>query len=146
MKAESRPWEREVSLAYALLRVTIGLNICMHGLVRWTAGLGAFAGSLMVMFQKVPLPGWSVYSFGYVLPVLESIIGAAVLLGFQTRRAVAAGIFLMLALTFGSTLRQDWQTTGLQLIYSFIYAVLLASVRWDRYGVDSLFRAERATL
>ena len=100
----------------------------------------------MTMFQKVPLPGWSVYSFGYVLPVLESIIGGAVLLGFQTGRAIVAGIILMLALTFGSTLRQDWQTAGLQLIYSFIYAVLLASVRWDRYGVDGLLLAERTAL
>ena len=38
-------------------------------------GLGNFAESLLPMFQKTPLPAWSVYSFGYVLPIVEALVG-----------------------------------------------------------------------
>jgi thiosulfate dehydrogenase [quinone] large subunit len=125
-------------LSYALLRIGLALNICMHGAVRWIAGLAKFAGSLVPMFQKSPLPVWSVYAFGYMLPVVEAIIGACVLLGFQTRRALIAGSVLMLILTFGSTLRQDWPTVGIQLTYSVVYSLLLAAVQFNSFCVDQL--------
>ena len=44
----------------------------------------------------------------------------------------------MLVLIFGTTLRQDWATVGIQLNYSFIYYLLLAGIRLDNYGADSL--------
>jgi thiosulfate dehydrogenase [quinone] large subunit len=90
------------------------------------------------MFQKSPLPVWSVYAFGYMLPVVEAIIGACVLLGFQTRRPLIAGSVLMLILTFGSTLRQDWPTVGIQPTYSVVYSLLLAAVPFNSFCVDQL--------
>jgi hypothetical protein len=30
---------RDAALSYALLRVALGLNICLHGVVRWSIGL-----------------------------------------------------------------------------------------------------------
>ena len=83
--------------SYALLRITLGLNICMHGIIRWAAGLRSFAESLLPMFQKTPLPAWSVYSFGCLLPIVEATVGACVLFGFQTRRALISGSVLMLS-------------------------------------------------
>jgi thiosulfate dehydrogenase [quinone] large subunit len=87
---------------------------------------------------KAALPSWSVYSFGLVLPVLEALIGSAVLLGFRARYALTAGAILMLALTFGSTLRQDWQVSGIQLTYSFMYSVLIATSRFNGYSLDRI--------
>ena len=132
-------WSRSVALSYALLRIALGLNICMHGIVRWAAGLRSFAESLLPMFQRTPLPTWSVYSFGYSLPIVEAAVGACVLFGFQTRRALISGSVLMLVLTFGSTLRQDWPTVGIQLTYSVVYSLLLAGIRFNSYDVDQLF-------
>jgi hypothetical protein len=43
---------RDLELAYALLRMTIGLNICMHGVVRCASGLNRFAESLVTMFRR----------------------------------------------------------------------------------------------
>jgi thiosulfate dehydrogenase [quinone] large subunit len=130
---------RSATLPYALLRVALGLNICLHGIVRWAAGLRTFAESLLPMFERTPLPTWSVYSFGLLLPVVEATVGACVLFGFQTRRALIAGSVLMLVLTFGSTLRQDWPTVGIQLTYSVVYSLLLAGIRFNSYDVDQLF-------
>jgi hypothetical protein len=45
----------------------------------------------------------------------------------------------MLALIFGSTLRQDWPTVGIQLTYSVVYSLLLAGIRFNFYDVDQLF-------
>lgn len=139
MTEEKDLWLREVALSYALLRVALGLNICLHGVVRWAAGLRNFAESLLPIFQKTPLPAWSVYSFGYVLPIVEALVGACVLFGFQTKRALISGSVLMLVLTFGSTLRQDWPTVGIQLMYSLVYSLLLAGTPVSYYSIDSRF-------
>ena len=56
MPVESNSWRKDVSRAYALLRFTLGLNICLHGIVRWIAGSGNFAQPLVTTFQKTPLP------------------------------------------------------------------------------------------
>jgi thiosulfate dehydrogenase (quinone) large subunit len=126
MTEEKDLWLRDAALSYTLLRVALGLNVCLHGVVRWAAGLRSFAESLGPMFQKTLLPAWSIYSFGCVLPIIEALVCFCVLFGFQTKRALISGSVLMLVLTFGSTLRQDWSTVGIQLMYSLVYSLLLA--------------------
>jgi len=126
----------DITRAYVLLRVTLGLNICLHGVVRWSKGLHSFAESLVPLFAKTPLPPWSVFDFGYVLPILEALVGAAVLFGLQTRRALQAGSILMMVLMFGSSLREDWSTVGIQLTYSVVYCILIAGVSFDAFGID----------
>jgi thiosulfate dehydrogenase (quinone) large subunit len=138
MSEELELRNRDITRAYVLLRVTLGLNICLHGVVRWSKGLHGFAESLVPLFAKTPLPPWSVYAFGYVLPILEALVGAAVLFGLQTRRALQAGSILMLVLMFGSSLREDWPTVGIQLTYMVIYCVLIAGVSFDAFGIDHL--------
>jgi thiosulfate dehydrogenase [quinone] large subunit len=122
MTEEKDLWLRDAALSYTLLRVALGLNVCLHGVVRWAAGLRSFAESL----GPTLLPAWSIYSFGCVLPIIEALVGFCVLFGFQTKRALISGSVLMLVLTFGSTLRQDWSTVGIQLMYSLVYSLLLA--------------------
>ena len=141
MTDEKDLWLRDAALSYAFLRVALGLNICLHGVVRWAAGLRSFAESLLPMFQKTPLPAWSVYSFGYVLPIVEALVGACVLFGFQTKRALISGSALMFVLTCGSTLRQDWPAVGIQLMYSLVYSLLLAGARLNSYSIDSRLRS-----
>jgi thiosulfate dehydrogenase [quinone] large subunit len=127
---------QDLALAYLLLRITIGLNIFMHGVSRLLSGPASFAGVLVPMFQKTPLPGWSVYGFGLVLPWIEATLGLLILLGLRTRFALTAASLLIIVLTFGSTLRQDWEIAGLQLIYASIYAALLAFRDRNLYSVD----------
>lgn len=54
MPEELKAWDGDISRAYVLLRVTLGLNICLHGVVRWTKGLHSFAESLVPYFRKSP--------------------------------------------------------------------------------------------
>lgn len=136
MRTESSHWRTDLTRGYSLLRLTLGLNICFHGVVRWIEGLDSFAHSLLPMFAKTPLPAWSVHAFGFGLPVLETVIGAVVAIGFRTRVALLAGALLMLVLTFGSALRQDWPTVGIQMTYSLVYCVLIAGAQFDGYCLD----------
>src|SRR5215510_5876501 len=106
----------DASLAYSMLRATLGLNICIHGVSRILQGPAAFAHTLVGMFQKTLLPVWSVHFFGLALPWFEMILGAFVLIGLRLRFALISGFLLMILLTFGSSLRQDWDVAGLQLI------------------------------
>ncbi|HEY3990192.1 MAG TPA: DoxX family membrane protein [Acidobacteriaceae bacterium] len=127
-------------LAYALLRVIIGVNLAVHGISRLLAGPHAFAASLVGAFHATPLPAWSVTAFGLVLPWVEAALGLLILLGLATRFALVAASLTILVLTFGSTLRQDWESAGLQLIYAAIYAALLAFRRENVYSLDHIRR------
>ena len=42
----------------------------------------------------------------------------------------------MLVLTFGSALRQDRPTVGIQLTYSFAYCGLIAGAQFNGYCLD----------
>jgi thiosulfate dehydrogenase [quinone] large subunit len=128
----------DASLAYLLLRATIGANILIHGVTRILNGPGQFASALAQGFHSTPLPPSLVVGFAMALPWIEAAIGIFVLLGLFSRVALSAGALLILVLTFGSTLHQDWEVAGLQLIYAAIYAGLLAFRRYDAYSLDWL--------
>jgi thiosulfate dehydrogenase (quinone) large subunit len=100
----------------------------------------AFAASLVGTFHATPLPSWAVMPFGLALPWVEAALGLLILLGLATRFAVVAASLTILVLTFGSTLRQDWESAGLQLIYAAIYAALLAFRSENVYSVDEIRR------
>src|SRR6185437_705965 len=123
-------------LAYALLRIVVGLNLLMHGVSRIVMGAGVFASKLAGQFVHAPLPQWSVWSFGMVLPAIEALLGLLLLIGLRTRAALVAGSLLIMVLTFGSALVQDWPATGLQLTYALVYSVLLFLPRYNGWSVD----------
>jgi thiosulfate dehydrogenase [quinone] large subunit len=62
------------------------------------------------------------------------------LAGIRTRLALIASSLLILTLTFGAALNQDWESAGLQLIYATIYASLLAFRHHNTFSVDGLLQ------
>lgn len=124
-------------LAYALLRIVVGLNLLMHGISRMLAGSGAFAAHMVGQFAHAPLPVWSVWSFGMVLPAIEALLGLLLLVGLRTRAALVAASLLIMVLTFGTSLLQNWAVAGLQLSYALIYSILLFLLRYNGWSVDA---------
>ncbi len=133
----------DLSLAYVLLRITLGINVSLHGISRLMAGSALFASSLTKQFGGTILPHFAVQTFGYVLPWAEAIIGILLFFGIFTRVALVAGALLMAALTFGTCLLQDWNVAGLQLIYAVVYFILIAGARYNALSVDSLLSRHR---
>lgn len=133
------------ALAYALLRLVLGVNILMHGVSRILAGVSGFVHGLLPEFHGTPLPAASVYAFGLALPYAEAILGGLLLPGLWTRYVCMLGLLLLAVLTFGSALHQDWNAAGIQLVYAIVYAVLLGLRRHNLYSLDAWLvrRAER---
>lgn len=123
---------RDRCWAYLLVRLILGINIAVHGASRIYLGAGKFAAGLVKMFAATPLPAQMVYGYAYALPFAEALIGLLILFGLFSRITYIAGLLLIASLTFGSTLRQDWDSAGLQLIYVMVYAGLLAFREYNR--------------
>ena len=124
-------------IAYALLRIAVGINLLMHGVSRMIAGPGEFAAKLVMQFSHAPLPAWSVWFFGLILPSIEALLGLLILIGLRTRAALIAASLLITLLTFGSALLQDWAAAGTQLTYAAVYAALLFLFRHNGWSVDA---------
>ena len=138
-----RAFNKDAALAYLFLRATLGVNIFFHGLSRILAGPAAFAATLVQQFHATPLPSGMVSVFAHALPWVEAVIGLLLLLGAATRFALCAGALLILLLTFGSALHQDWDVAGLQLIYAAVYAALLAFRDNNAFSVDGAWRQKQ---
>ena len=134
--ASHRTVGSDLALGYALLRITLGINIAMHGISRLLAGPATFVASLTQQFSSTVLPHFAVLGFGYALPWLETLIGLLVLVGALTRVALVAGALLIAVLTFGSSLHQDWNVAGVQLIYAIAYFILIGWLRYNWLSVD----------
>ena len=59
-------------------------------------------------------------------------------LAFGHANAFASGALLIFVLTFGSTLRQDWEASGRQLTYALMFSALLAFRQWNTLSCDVL--------
>ncbi|GEO05632.1 hypothetical protein AAE02nite_32960 [Adhaeribacter aerolatus] len=119
--------------ALFILRLGLGINMLMHGLVRLPK-LDAFATKMAAGFENYWLPTAVAKPFLMFLPILEFLAGLLILVGGKWGRYgfVLCGLILA-ALLFGTTLKEDWGTAGTQLIY------VLATA----YGLSLYERQER---
>jgi thiosulfate dehydrogenase (quinone) large subunit len=130
-------------LAYVVFRLTLGINILVHGAGRiFGPGAEAFASSTAAEFSKTPLPAGMVHAFLVIVPFAELVLGALLALGLFTRWALTLGGLLIAALVFGTALRSDWNTVGVQMIYAITYYLLLVNRSSNRFSLDALFFRE----
>lgn len=135
----------DIALAYALLRIALGVNILMHGLVPIMGGVDAFAAAMVHQFARTFLPAALVHTFGTLLPVIQLVIGALLVVGAFTRVALVAGELVIIGLMFGASLLPNSGTSvSLQLLYALIYALLLGLAHVNAYSVDALRARGRA--
>jgi thiosulfate dehydrogenase [quinone] large subunit len=132
-------------MAFALARIGLGMNIALHGLVR-LPHIAGFAAGLRPEFSQTFLPGALVELTGYAIVIGEATVGLLVLFGLWLRPSLVAGLLLMLLLEFGTCLRQEWNTAGLQLTYIAFYAVLIATARYDLCSLDRVRRRGAASV
>jgi thiosulfate dehydrogenase [quinone] large subunit len=135
--------ERDRALACGTLRLTLGVNILLHGVTRLGSGVGAFASATVGQFSGTPLPEALVRLFATALPFLESALGVLIVVGLWTRFALVGGGLLMTALVFGTALRSDWATLGIQMVYAIVYFLLLVFRLNDRFSIDGLLAERR---
>jgi thiosulfate dehydrogenase [quinone] large subunit len=122
-------------LAFLLGRLLLGVNLLTHFLVRLPK-LGGFEAGLLKQFAATPLPAPLVEIFATVLPFAEGAIGGLLLLGLFTRQALAAAMLLITSLVFGSSLLEQWNTVGTQMLYGLFIFALILHCQYNRLCLD----------
>jgi len=131
-----RTGPRNVQIAYAFFRLTLGLDIFMHGAMRFVTGVGAWEANQAKLFENTILPMPLVHGFLLSLPVLEIIVGGLTIIGLYTRFALIAGAVMIFALVFGTGIRQDWTTVGSQMLYAAYYYLMIARLEDNWLAID----------
>lgn len=119
----------------------MGVNLAGHGLIRlFVVGLWQFAHASADHLSKSPLPHGLSVGFLFVVPIVEAIVGIALVVGLGTRFALVISSVLMICLTIGVTSNQQWDTAGTQLLYSLVLFVLLFLAEYNVFSLDRLLR------
>lgn len=112
-------------LSRLVIRIGLGINMLMHGLVR-IPKLNAFVAKMEAGFATTILPPILTKAFLYTLPFVELSLGILILLGGQfIRWGYFLGGLTISVLLFGTTLKEDWAGAGNQLIYVIAFYLAL---------------------
>ena len=125
--------------AYLIARLSIGMSMFAHGLVRMPK-LDGFSSWMVTSFKDSALPEALVRPFSYALPVLELAVGVLLLLGLFTRLSIIVGSIIMLALIFGSGMIEKWDAVFTQIVYGVIFAILYNYLGSNQYSLDRVLR------
>jgi len=124
-------------IAYALLRVTMGVIFLFYGIGKFMGGVGNFVGGMNQRFSG-KLPAAMVMPFAYAIPFCEVAAGALILFGLFTRLGLTLSGLLLIGLTFGTVMLGDAPTVAHNLQYALVNFALLWLVDLNRYSVDSM--------
>ena len=130
-------WRSDASIAYAIFRLTFGVNIGFRGIVRIANGLDNFTAGLLKQFAVTSFPLGAVDAFGHTVPLIETVVGILLILGLWTRGALIIGGLMMTALTFGTMFLQNFDLAWLQLTYAMAFFGLLALRSWNLISLDA---------
>jgi thiosulfate dehydrogenase [quinone] large subunit len=132
-------WRSDAALAYAIFRLTFGVNICLRGIARiFVLGLDNFANGMIKQFSATWIGPGLINPFAHTLPIIETVIGLMIILGLGTRYALIIGGLMMTALTFGTMFLGDFNLAWLQLTYAIAFFLLLAARSWNVISLDGM--------
>src|SRR6185503_8040123 len=132
---------REV--AYALLRITMGVIFLFYGVSKFMIGVTNFVGGMNQNFSG-KLPAFMVMPFAYVIPFAEAISGVLILFGLFTRAGLIISGLLLIGLTFGLVMLGQAPNVAHNLQYALVNFVLLWFVDLNRYSIDGLLHRRPA--
>jgi len=115
---------KDFKTAFFFLRLPMAVSLAGHGLVRLPK-LAVFAEGMASSMENSVLPGGLITAFGYVLPVVEAVLGIALLAGFKTRYTLYASLALMSILVLGSSTIESWGAVQAQLVHGIYLGLLL---------------------
>ena len=133
---------RDIVAAYTLLRIVVGINYFNHGATR-IFNIPGFIDSMVDTMQGSWIPEFLVRINAALVPPVELIVGALLIIGLFTRGALIACFILMAVLMYGITIIQNWDGAGSQLIYNIVLFILLAGLSFNRISVDGWLKNKR---
>ena len=127
--------------AWAILfaRLVLGLIFFMAGVMKvFQLGPLNHARKYFLPFADTFLPVWSLWATGVVIPFVELIAGAMVIVGFRVREALVALGFVLAVVTFGHLLKEplyEFHTHVIPRLALLLFIFLLPRVD-DRFSLD----------
>lgn len=118
-------------IGYLIFRLTMGVNMFVHGANRIFGDWKGFVDGIVERFQATILPEVLTMGFAWSIPVIEFAVGVLLILGILTRYALALGGLLIIGLMFGMCLLQKWSVVGDQLLYAVAFFLLLTYSKND---------------
>ncbi len=131
--------------AWALLfaRLVLGLIFMMAGVFKvFDLGVVEHARRFFLPYEDTFLPTWSLWLTGTVVPVVELVAGALILVGYKTRWAAVSLGWVLATVAFGHLLKEPLYAFH-QHVFPRLVLVLFVLVmpeEEDRYSLDSLLR------
>jgi uncharacterized membrane protein YphA (DoxX/SURF4 family) len=132
-----------IDRAWAILfaRLVLGLIFFMAGVMKvFQLGPLNHARKYFLPFADTFLPVWSLWAMGVVIPFIELIAGAMVILGLRVREALIALGFVLAVVTFGHLLHDALYEFHTHVIprLALLLFVLLLPREDDRFSLDYL--------
>jgi uncharacterized membrane protein YphA (DoxX/SURF4 family) len=127
--------------AWAILfaRLVLGLIFFMAGVMKvFQLGPLNHARKYFLPFADTFLPVWSLWATGVVIPFVELIAGAMVILGLRVREALIALGFVLAVVTFGHLLDDalyEFHTHVIPRLALLLFLLLLPRED-DRFALD----------
>ena len=128
----------DISLAYVLLRIIVGINYFNHGFTR-LGNIPGFAEAMVGAMDGTWMPDPLVRITAFLVSPVELVVGLLLILGLFTRASLIATFVLMAILMYGVTIVQNWDAASSQLIYNIVLFILLAGVGYNRFALDNVF-------
>jgi len=142
--ARSPNFNRSWALLFA--RLVLGLIFFMAGVWKvFQLGPLQHARKYFLPFSDTFLPVWSLWATGVVIPFIELIGGALVILGLRTREALIALGFVLAIVTFGHLLKEplyEFHTHVIPRLALLLFVFMLPRED-DRFSVDHLMAKKK---
>jgi uncharacterized membrane protein YphA (DoxX/SURF4 family) len=141
MKADEHNLDRGWALLFA--RLVLGLIFFMAGAWKvFQLGPLEHARKYFLPYADTFLPRWSLWTVGVIIPFVELLAGALVILGLRTREALVALGFVLAVVTFGHLLKEplyEFHTHVIPRLALLLFILLLPRAD-DRFSIDNLLR------
>ena len=130
-----------IDRAWAILfaRLVLGLIFFMAGVMKvFQLGPLNHARKYFLPYADTFLPVWSLWAMGVVIPFVELIAGAMVILGLRVREALVALGFVLAVVTFGHLLSEPLYEFHTHVIprLALVLFILLLPREDDRFSLE----------
>ena len=134
------------SWAIFFAREVLGLIFFMAGMYKvFQLGPVNHARKYFLPFADTFLPVWSLWATGTVIPIVELIAGALLIVGLRIREALIALGFVLIVVTFGHLLREPLYPFHEHVIprLALLLFVFMLPAEDDRFSLDYLINRRR---
>lgn len=136
MSGNNKPFPFE-AVSALLLRVGLGVLFFFAGVNKIAGGPVAAAQGMIGNFEETYLPVILVAPFAYVLPYIEVLLGAALIVGIFTKPMLTVAGILLIMLSLGTNVMGNPPTTANNINYILVTVAALYFVcRDNRWSID----------